>query len=514
MSDLSTNASPDLSGRERLTWNAAVSWAAQLVSIVVGFLMPRFIHENLGQTTLGIWDFGWALVSYLSLINFSVGANASKFVAQFAPRGEYERLSRIMASANLIQVGIALLLAAGVVVLYHHVLDLFPEGTLEEEPHVREVVLLLGFSLSLQMLTDACRGVITGLHRWDAHNAINTLHSVLAAVGMMIALFTDHGILSLGAVYFIATIIAEIGRYLVCRWACPQLSLAPRLANVQDLRMVLSFGIKNLVILSSAVAMQQTVSILVTARLGPAMLAVFARPTGLVRQVETFIQRFSFMLMPTTSSLYGMGRQAEVYEFTVETSRVAWALAIPPAVYMLTLGPELISAWMGPEYVNVPLIWIVSLGSCYSAANRVGYRILSGADAHGLTSVIGSGIYLSALVAAVVWIGYNGGGILAAATIYVLGDVLFHGVVVPFFLCRTLKANSFVYLWQSGRTAVAIGFVCYGVLSLFKAYSGLSDLTLVLAGAALHGVVVLILYWRFVVSPRLKAKIVAGLFKD
>jgi len=73
----------DLTGRSRMAWNIIVSWAGQFVFIVAGFIMPRMIDRNLGQETLGIWDFSWSMVTYFGLIQVGIGSSVNRYVARY-----------------------------------------------------------------------------------------------------------------------------------------------------------------------------------------------------------------------------------------------------------------------------------------------------------------------------------------------------------------------------------------------------------------------------------------------
>ena len=57
----------DLTGRSRLIRNVGASYVSHFVFMAFGFIMPRLIDGYAGQTALGVWDFGWAFVSYLGL---------------------------------------------------------------------------------------------------------------------------------------------------------------------------------------------------------------------------------------------------------------------------------------------------------------------------------------------------------------------------------------------------------------------------------------------------------------
>ena len=507
MSDEQQRSAEDLTGQDRMTWNVLVSWASQLITIVLGFVLPRMIDEQLSQVSLGIWDFAWSIVSYLTIVDFGVGSNAARYVAQFRAERLSLRLNEMVSSAHLVQVLVSLAVVILTLTAFALLGLWLPAGMDAHVDDARYLVLLLGLGFAVQMYFDAYRGVLTGCHRWDVHSAINSMQNILAAVGMVTVLLSGYGLISLAMAYVSAQTIAEVTRFLAARHFCPEARPHMRLVNRRDLEQVAMFGFKNILVMAGPLIVQQTMNMLITMRLGPAMLAIFVRPTAIIRHLETFIFKFAFVLLPTASTLQQQGRQEDLRKFAIETSRVGWALAIPGGVFLLVMGPQLIELWMGPSYVMDDLITILAIGGALSAANRPAYRILFGLDHHGTASAASLAIYGSVLVAGMVAMLEFDGGLAVAAVIYIVGDVLFGVFVVPHQLARSVGMTWFSYVWAVSHRVLLIGVFSYLVLTLEEFSLDESLVVKLLVGAGIHGAVVGALYWRLVLSDGLKASI-------
>ena len=94
----------DLTGRDRMAWNVAASWAGHMVFVIAGFVMPRFLDRHLGQEALGIWDFGWSLVSYFGLTQAGIGSSVDRYVARFRSVGNTGALNCAVSSVMCIQI--------------------------------------------------------------------------------------------------------------------------------------------------------------------------------------------------------------------------------------------------------------------------------------------------------------------------------------------------------------------------------------------------------------------------
>lgn len=372
MSDttVSKTSTDDPTGRDRLTWNVLVSWASMAVNIVLGFVMPRLVDEQLGQVSLGIWDFAWALANYITLVNLGVGSNAARYMASFAVDGDVGRLQRIVSSAHVVQVAIGTAVAIAAVCVAATLDQWLPAEMAERNNEAKWVLLLLGLSIAIEMYFDAWRGVLTGIHRWDLHNGINTLHSVLSATTMLSALLAGYGLIGMASMYCASSLVSELVRWRAARRHCPEARIQFALANRDDIRLVSLFGFKNVIAMAGPLLVQQTLSVLITLRLGPAMLAIFSRPTALTRPVEMMVYKFAFVLMPMAGSMQAQGDPAALRRFFIDMCEVGWALAIPGGLFLMLLGPDIIELWMGADYVSREMIVALAGGGMLAAANR------------------------------------------------------------------------------------------------------------------------------------------------
>jgi len=170
----------DLTGQSRFAWNLMVSWLSQLVLIFSGFVMPRLVDDKIGQAALGIWDFGWAFVGYLTLVGFGMGASFNRYIAQHRAAGEIVLLNRIANSVVLVQLVIASIVAFVTVLFFASLPTYFGHSLAGYISEAQWVILLLGGSLAVQMVSGSARGLLTGYHRWDIHNALHAGSSLFS----------------------------------------------------------------------------------------------------------------------------------------------------------------------------------------------------------------------------------------------------------------------------------------------------------------------------------------------
>lgn len=486
----------DTSGRTRIGRNILTSWLSHAVFIVFGFVLPRVIDEQLGQVLLGIWDFGWSVVSYLGLAMMGIGSSVNRYVARYQASNEVLKLSRTISSVAALQLLIAFVVAAATVVLAVFLPD-WMAGTLSEHRDVaRYIILFLGLALAVQMAFDVYRGILTGCHEWGRYNALNAGGYTVSATGMLAVLVLGGGLPGMAVTYFVITVAVEVWRRKLALDACPGISFRWAYVNADDMRKVFRFGIKTILLYLPRIIVQQTVMILVIAKLGPAMLAVLARPIALVGHVGVLANKFGFVLTPTAGSLQGGGRQDELRGFSISYMRAGWLLAILPLMFLFVLGDRLIALWMGNDYANWPVIAILSAGAVLPISQSATLNILAGMNEHGKVAKWNLYASVVVVVAGIAAVSFTELTLLAAAGLIVLPSVFGLGLMTIFVGCRVLKISLREYCVDVVRDPLIIGCACGVVLWLVRQYGPASVLLSLLIGGLSHAMIAAALLHR------------------
>lgn len=500
-------ADGDLTGHSRIAQNVMWSWAGHLVFVVVGFIMPRLISDQIGQFALGIWDFCWSLVAYLNVASLGVGSSTNRYVAKYRAAGDTLTLRRAISSVVAIQILIGFIMLVAIAVLVWYLPVWFGDrlGTYTEA--TRWVVGLLGGSVVVQMWFDVFRGVITGCHRWDLHNGILSGSYALTAVAMTISLLLGHGLLGLAIIYFSSTVLTELIRVKLAFWICPELSIRLSYVRWMEGKKMLVFGGKSFLLGAPPLIVLQTMNVAIVGALGPAALAVFSRPIGLVRHAETFLNKFSHIFTPMAGSLQGKNDVVALRELLLNGAHHGVAFSLPLVLMFVVLGEALLTVWMGPEYANGDLIALMAAGMFLPMAQGPAVRVLMGLNVHGKIGLVGLSVSLAVLAIGFGVIEMIGWSLINAAIITVIPLMLVNGIILPAYACRHLK----VPLWEYVRRAFLVPLLC-GIpflLTLFASRIVFSERPfMMLISGSLSGALVLgVLYWRFIAPPEYREKI-------
>jgi len=496
----------DLTGNKRITWNILSSWGGQMVFIVAGFVMPRMIDRHIGQTSLGIWDFSWSLVSYFGMAGLGVGSSVNRYVAKLRAAGDKDGLNEAMSSVVCVQVIIATAIGIMTVGLVSYLPHFFREHPVAELNEARWVVGLLGATLAVQQAFDAFRGLMTGCHRWDMHNGINAISYGITAFIMVVFLSLGHGLRSMAAAYLGVGISAEIYRYIAVRRICPEAEIRIGHATWKQAMEMLSFGIKTIVTGLPGYIIMQGSSLLIAGHLGPAMLAVFSRPLNLARNAEMFIDKYALVLTPTAGSLQGAGLNREIRELMIRTTRYSVALSLPAVLFLSILGGPILQLWMGARYDSGWIMPILVVGFFLRMTQLSAMTILVGLNAHGFIGALNLVFAVAVFGTGIVVLQSLGWSLIGLAILIAAARTI-QGVTIILFSCRRLDIRLGEYLRKSFLGPMAAGVPLAIALAAVNSTLGSRPFVAVAAGCAVTGIILAPIYWKHFLPQELKSGI-------
>lgn len=466
--------------------------------------MPRLIDRHLGETALGVWDFGWSMIAYMGMVQLGIGASVNPYVARYRASHEVHKASAAVSSVFcilLVAAALVLILSAGI---GHYVPKLLNARLGDYMRQARWIIYLLGSSLAVQIGLTVFGGVITGCHRWDLHNAVQAGFYALSVIGMVVVLQFGGDLVALACVMLVGNVLAEGVHVVLAYRVLPGLHVRLRLARWSVARTMIGFGGKTFLDTMSRLLLYQTNSILLVSYLGPAALAFYSRPLGLVRHAQAFLSKFAFVLTPTASSLHAVGRQDELRHFLVQTTRYGAYMSLPMVLLLAILGDPILRLWMGADYACGRVLAILALGHLIPMVQQPLWNILAGLNWHGRAAIANLLAALAAVAMAILALGWLHWGLAGAALAVVIPLGIANGLYMPWYACRSLHlsiSRYFLESWPGPLLANIPYSLC--LLAARQAFPDQPGLAL-LVGTASGGAVLIVLYWFYVLPANVR----------
>ena len=500
MSDHKKVPEIDLTGRKQFLRNFTVSGAASVLGLVVGFIVPRQISDNLGIESLGIWDVGWSLVRYLQVSSLGMAASLNRYTALYHAEQNLLKMSRALTSVVIWQIVMAVVVTAVVLAVSLMVGSWMNVTSPDQISDAGVVLLFLGLSVTVKILGAPAGGLLTGYHRTDLQHSMNVAQDIILAILMVGLLIFGFGLQSLAIMVFCLSVAGEVIRWVVASRVCPDAKFNISNWDYAMSTKMLQFGVKSVVINLQRVSIFQTLGFILAATSGPIAIAIFNRSVALNRYFESMVGKVSLLLTPMTSGLIGTGNEAEARSLILKSLGYTSAVTVPVALVLIFFGDLAVLVWMGEAYANQKLMIILTIGAMFSISQTGSIEVVKGFNAHGRFAIYSLLITLLALAVATV-IGFRvGWDVVVAAYVCSFAQIIGRGIVFPVFLKLRFDISLFRYHWFSILKPLLCNL--HLILILFLAREMVLEGSYWEALAMIFGagLISLLVYWRFVLS--------------
>ena len=494
----------DVTGRDRLLRNLTGRYLGQIVVIVSGFIIPRLISDTLGTVALGLWDFGWSVVSYFRYMGLGLAAGLNRYVALYNARRDYENLQRAVSSTSFLQAILAAVIAAvsvGISALMPQIFADIPPQQIEQS---RLVVLFLGCSLAVKTVFWPSRAILTGYHLVTVTAAVTAAGDIAMLVGMFMVLRTGGGLAELGMIVLGATLAVETLRLVMAKRVYRYPILNWSAVNGSTMKEMLVFGLKNTLSAVPGILVLQTSAVFLAASAGPAALAVYARPLALFMHVDRLIHFYAALLTPVASSLQGLDREEELKEFLLSSLQASFAMTIPAVLLLAGYGDVIVKVWMGQDYVIPSLAPILGAAVLIPYGNSAAMRILVGVNSHGKASLKSLIVTVITLAIACTIAFSHGWSAEVAAMVTGVSLLAGPGVVVVVEACRRFQVSFSEYLTGVLLKPLMCNAVLLGVILASRMLNDNMNLPEAAMWGAMGGLGVVALYWKFLLTDELR----------
>ncbi len=510
-----TNESGTGEGAQRSTIvrNVLANWLWSLMVMAIGFVLPRLIDGNLGREMLGVWDYGWLLVFFISLLALGVTSAVNRYVARFRAKSEWDGLNEMINSCLLL-LGASFVMGIGGAFLSALLID---ADTFDTPPPpemlsvARWTIFLLCAGAAIQLPGGAFNGVITGYERYDLLNLIRGTRDIIVFGIIVIVLISGCNLAVVAGVKLVGEIVGESLKCVFAFRLCPQLRVSPGLATRRMVRETMSFGARTLLQDFARSGNYYINSLIVKSYLGLGPLAIYSRQRSLVMHLMRFVKQYALVFTPGASTLHAQGRTDELRRLAIQCVTYALYVTLPAAAVLLIMGGPLLNIWMGPDY-EAPLVLGVMVASHLLAIPQMGlFSILVGMNRHGVPAAMELIAAAISVAFGYIALGPMSGSMIWAAVAMSLPIAASSGIAIPLYACRQLGINPGTYVARVfPGPALAVAPLAACLLGARWFFADQPRIAL-LVGGGIGGIISLPVYWRWAIPESVKTRIVLKL---
>lgn len=363
-------------------WNLFGQAAPLVVAL---FAIPPLVH-GLGTERFGVLSLVWVLIGYLGLFDLGLARALTRSIAERRARGPIEGLADTAWTALAVTLLLGLAVAAvGVAAagpLVERVLRV-PSALRSET--ARSLTVLAAF-MPFVLGTAALRGVLEAHHRFGLANALRVPMGVYQFLAPLAALALGGGLVAIVWWLAIGRAVAWVAHLAAALRVMPELRTGPRWRPAELPALVYEGGwmtVSNVVgpvivyldrFLLGAIASLEAV-------------AWYTTPFEVVSRLLVVPAALAGVLFPSFAAHHGRD-PARVAHLHRRGARAVLVLIVPPAIALCAFAPELLTAWVGPEFAAhgaAAMRWLAA-GVLLNSLAHVPFTLLQAAGRSRVTA--------------------------------------------------------------------------------------------------------------------------------
>ncbi|MBI4376069.1 MAG: oligosaccharide flippase family protein [Elusimicrobia bacterium] len=339
----------------RFARNVGFNMLGHLFTILVNFaVVPRLV-DSLGHEGYGLYVLLFTVGAYLSLLSFGAGAAVVVHISSFSSSGDGRALKDALLQSAAFHLGGAALgaalLAIAAPILASRAFNLPPElmatgvWMLRCAAAAAICVCLLHWALA----------VMTGLQRFDWHNALNVSVGVSLPLGSLLLAWKGFGLESIALWYVGAN---ALGAILGLAAAC--ILLRPFLAKTGPRRLGpgefarFSLGLWTGQIASSVT--YQMDKVLIARAVSLRDLTLYSIPSGLIQRLQILPATVASVLAPMISEVGGQDAEETLRRMYLKSVRFLLWVMLPLDALLFALMPQFLTLWLGSDF-GMESVW-------------------------------------------------------------------------------------------------------------------------------------------------------------
>jgi O-antigen/teichoic acid export membrane protein len=333
--------------------NTLVNLTAQGVNAAVALLLAPVLVLAYGIDKYGLIILARNLLpgGFVTLFDLGLPEAVIRYTSSSMAAGQRDKAQNVVVSAMMIAGAVALLLALALVAAAELLIDHVFRVPAESAAGFRIALWTSAALLVLQFPGFLLKSTLEGLERFDVVRSAEIASAVVYAGGAAaLALYgiDYHWVIVLYAVtsttrlaYFAFYVLGRMpaGLHLTRgRWSWPD--IGPAFAH--------AFGFFQGKILT--VAFTYAPSLVISALAGPAAAGVYDLLMRIPRMVKVLSGMLGSALLPFASRSEVRGQTAQIERVLYSGTMLALMLVVPIASALAVLAPDVLGAWLGPQF--------------------------------------------------------------------------------------------------------------------------------------------------------------------
>jgi len=352
--------------------NGVIIWVARILLLFPQLILLPYLIGTIGESGYGVYALIWSLMMSIEQLHSSLQSGVVKYSAAFLAQGRTGEVNKVVSSSFVYSLLLAVLACVGtliVAVVYND-----PSGQISTALYVVGLMILFIFPLTPYI------AVIQSHQLYYVGAIAETVSKYIGLLAVVIWFSIVRP--SVEALIIIMAIILFLSRLAQIPFAyrlLPGLRNRLRLFDRTSFRLIATFG-ATMILISICLAVNSTgIRWLMDSLVSTSFvthLVIMLMPGLLLSQI---IGAMTITIMPATSAYEATGNQRMLQELLIRGMRYTMILVLAGLFVAGLLMRNLLSIWLGPNYVFLaPYALVLFASMSFMISTSVAHHMLKG----------------------------------------------------------------------------------------------------------------------------------------
>lgn len=446
-----------------------------VVDIVVGMFFVPFLLQQLGDSEYGLYKLMFSTASYLSVLDFGIGATITRYVVKFKTEKKKQEEENFVAMGLLVYAALALVVLASAICISFAIPRMYAVSIpADKMNYARTMFLLLCTNTAVHLISHAYSGLFHAYERFVYSKLISIVKILFRVILIVVGVLLVKSALVIVVVDVALSLLVLLSNILYTKY-----SVRCRIKLYRwDRTLAKEAFIFTLAILVQSIINQFNTNVdnlVLGVYTTTATIAMYSVALQIFNMYSNLSTAISSVYLPSVSRAVFKGdSDDEVTEHIIRPSRLQLIILLLALTGFYLFGKMFIEIWVGAEYMQVYLlICILLTTSTLELSQNTITAILKAKNMlHGKTLILACSTFVNAVLTFLLVPHFGAlGAVIGTAFSLVFG----YGVALNLYYHFKIKVNMKTYYRKTykGILFAAIISCLVGIpVSMFLNFGG------------------------------------------
>jgi O-antigen/teichoic acid export membrane protein len=348
----------------RFAKNAVANLGRGSAAAVVALLLPPILVRHMTPASYAVWVLVLQTAAYAGYLNFGLQTAIGRYVAYANEKGDIEQRDSVFSTAflGLCCAAVISLVCLGTATL--GIANIFPSVPGPLIPQMRIALLLVGFSMTVELPASAWNGVFIGMERYEVPALTVGGARLLSAIGVIAAALTGRSLVVMAAIMASANLISYLAQYLALRRFAPDIRFKRALVRLSTAHELWGYCF-GLTVMSFSMLLITGFDLVLVGRFEFSKVAPYSVSASMIALISGLLYSIINVIMPHSAALHAGQKAQALGRLVISSTRISVLLLILTGIPILVYAGPILRLWIGQRYVasGTPILGILIIAN-------------------------------------------------------------------------------------------------------------------------------------------------------